>query len=336
MKPVVLIVLDGYGIAPPGPGNPISLANPKNLNSYLYTYPNTTLQASGEAVGLPPHEAGNTEVGHINLGAGRIVYQDLPRINMSIADGTFYKNAALLKAAQHVKNTGGKLHILGLIGEGTVHSNIDHLYALLHFAKENQIMQVFVHLITDGRDSPPKSAHEIIGRIQEKLKQLEVGKIATVTGRYFAMDRDRRWGRIEKAYKTLTRGEGNQALSAMDVVTESYKEGKTDEFIEPSVITEGGKPVALIEKNDAIIFYNYRIDRPRELTKAFVLDNFEKDANITTSFDPFAVKYYKTHFPKQDTTLTPPFQRGPKIENLIFVTMTEYEKNLPADVTFPV
>ncbi len=334
MKPVVLIVLDGYGIAPPGPGNPISLANPKNLNSYLFTYPNTTLQASGESVGLPSHEPGNTEVGHINLGAGRVVYQDLPRINMSIADGSFYKNPALLKATLHVRNTGGKLHLMGLVGEGTVHSNIDHLYALLYFAKENQIKNVFVHAITDGRDSPPKSAHEILGRVEEKLKQLEVGKIASVMGRYFAMDRDRRWARTEQAYKTLTQGVGNQAQSAIDIVNESYKQSKTDEFIEPSVVVQGGKPLALIQKGDSVIFFNYRIDRPRELTKAFVLDNFEKDANITTSFDPYAVKYYKTHLPKEQV-LTPPFQRGPKLENLVFVTMTEYERNLPVDVAFP-
>ncbi len=335
MKPVVLVVLDGYGIAPPGPGNPITLANPKNLNSYLFSYPNTTLQASGEAVGLPSHEPGNTEVGHINMGAGRLVYQDLPRINMSIADGSFYKNTALLKAMLHVKTTGGKLHLMGLIGEGTVHSNIDHLYALLHFAKENQIKNVFVHAITDGRDSPPKSAREIILRLEEKLKQLEIGKIASVTGRYFAMDRDRRWSRIEQAYNALTKGQGDKAFSAIDAVTQSYKAEKTDEFIEPTLIMQGEKPLALIEKNDAVIFFNYRIDRPRELSKAFVLDNFEKDANISASFDPFAVKYYKTHFPKEQTAQAPPFTRGPKIENLVFVTLTEYEKSLPADVAFP-
>ena len=211
MKPVVLIVLDGFGIAPPGPGNPISLANPPHINSYFYTYPNTTLSASGEAVGLPTHEAGNTEVGHINLGAGRVVYQDLPRINMSIADGMFYKNPAFLKAANHVKKTGGKLHLIGLVGEGTVHSSGDHLSALLHFAKENQLSKVYVHVITDGRDSPPKSASEIIPRLEEKIIQLGVGKIASVMGRYFAMDRDRRWERIQKAYMCYTKGEGERA-----------------------------------------------------------------------------------------------------------------------------
>ncbi len=335
MKQVVLVVLDGFGIAPPGPGNPISLANPKNINSYFYTYPNTTLQASGESVGLPAHEPGNTEVGHVNLGAGRVVYQDLPRINMSIADGSFYKNSAFLKAALHVRNTGGKLHLIGLVGEGTVHSSVDHLYALLYFAKENQLKNVFIHAITDGRDSPPKSAHEIVLRLEEKLKQLEIGKIASVTGRYYAMDRDRRWDRIRKAYMCLTKGEGNHAQTATDAVNESYSAGKTDEFMEPTNIVQGGKPLALIEPKDAVIFFNYRIDRPRELTKAFVLEQFEQNANITTSFDPYAVKYYKTHLPKEQIALTPPFQRGPKIPNLVFVTLTEYEKGLAADVAYP-
>lgn len=335
MKPVVLVVLDGFGIAPPGPGNPISLANPTNLNSYFYTYPNTTLSASGEAVGLPSHEPGNTEVGHINLGAGRVVYQDLPRINMSIADGSFYKNPAFLKASLHVRNTGGKLHLLGLVGEGNVHSSIDHLYALLYLAKENQLEKVFIHVITDGRDSPPKSAGEILPRLEEKIIQLKIGKIATIMGRYYGMDRDRRWERIQKAYACLTRGEGNRAQSPREAIASNYTAGKTDEFIEPTVIIENEKPISLIEQNDAIIFYNYRIDRPRELTKAFVLNNFESEANKTTSFDPYAVKYYKTHLPTDQVSLTKPFQRGSKIQNLVFITMTEFEKNLPVEIAFP-
>lgn len=336
MKQVILLVLDGFGMAPPGPGNPISLANPANINSYLYTYPNTTLSASGEAVGLPAGEPGNTEVGHINLGAGRVVYQDLPRINMSIADGSFYKNPAFLKAINHVKQTGGKLHLIGLIGAGSVHSHLDHLYALLYLAKENQFTEkVFIHAITDGRDSPPKSAGELIPRLEEHMHKTGVGKIATIAGRYYAMDRDRRWERIEKEYMCLTKGVGNHASSAQEAITLSYNAGKNDEFIDPTNIVKDGKPIALIEENDAVIFYNYRIDRPRELTRAFVLDNFEEDANKMTSFDPYAVKYYKTHLPKMDTSLAVPFARGPKIKNLVFVTMTEYSKTVPVDVAFP-
>lgn len=333
MKPVLLIVLDGFGLAPPGPGNAVFLANPTNINSFTQSFPNTTLKASGESVGLPQGEVGNTEVGHLNLGAGRVVYQDLPRINMSIADGSFYQNPALLEAVIHMKKTGGKLHLIGLVGEGTVHSSLDHLYALLYFAKEQGLKDVTIHAITDGRDSPPKSASGIISRLEEKLQQLGIGKICSVMGRYFAMDRDRRWERIEKAYNCLTKADGKTAKSAVEAVNAAYQEGKTDEFIEPTLIGEKGSN-CVVQKGDSVIFYNYRIDRPRELTKAFVLDDFENQANVTTSFDPYAVKYYKSHL-SQEKILTPPFARGPKIEDLCFVTMTEYEKGLPTEIAYP-
>lgn len=335
MKSVVLIVLDGFGIAPPGPGNPVSLANPQTINSLFYSYPNTTLTASGEAVGLPPHEVGNTEVGHINLGAGRIVYQDLPRINMSISDGSFYRNHAFLKAAEHVKKMSGNLHILGLVGEGYVHSSIEHLNALLLLARDNNLGKVYLHIITDGRDSPPQSAGEIIHRLEEKIKELSIGTIASVMGRYYAMDRDHRWERTEKAYFCLTEGKGLQAATAQEAVQNAYKEKKTDEFIEPTNIITDEKPVSLIQEGDAVVFCNFRIDRPRQLTKAFVLENFEEDANKSFSFDPYAVKYYKTHYPDNQITITPPFKREKKLNNLLFVTMTDYEKNLPVEIAFP-
>lgn len=334
MKNVILIVLDGWGIAPPGPGNAVTLANTRYINSLYDKYPYTRLQASGEAVGLPEYEAGNTEVGHINLGAGRIVYQDLPRINMSIADGNFYKNTALLKSFSHLRRTGGKLHVMGLVGVGTVHSSIDHLYALLYFAKENNMGEVYIHVITDGRDSPPKSSVEIVARLDEKLLQLGIGKVATIMGRYYAMDRDRRWERTREAYNCLVQGTGIKCGSVTDALNHAYDEGRTDEFILPKNICQQGRPVALIAEGDAVIFFNYRIDRPRQLTKAFVLDNFEEEANRTLSFDPYAVKYYKTHQPKSEI-LTPPFQRGNKIKDLLFITMTEYEEGLPVDVAFP-
>lgn len=335
MKSAVLVICDGLGLAPPGPGNAVYLANPGNLTQFLHSYPNTTLKASGEAVGLPSGEVGNTEVGHLNIGAGRIVYQDLPRINMSIADGGFYTNQTLLRGIEHVKTTGGALHMLGLVGEGNVHSSLDHLFALLHFAKEQQITKVFIHAITDGRDSPPKSAAETIKRLEEKIVQSGVGTVATVMGRYYAMDRDRRWERIEKAYVCLTKGVGQQSVTAGAAVTQAYAQGKTDEFIEPTLIVKDGAPVAQIKEGDTVIFYNYRIDRPRELTKAFVLDDFENQANSNLSFDPYSVKYDKTHLPKPPTVYTAPFKRGEKIKNLFFVTMTEYEKGLPAEVAFP-
>lgn len=335
MNPVILVVLDGYGVAPPGPGNAISLANPANLNSYLYAYPNTTLKASGTSVGLPSDEAGNTEVGHLNLGAGRTVYQDLPRITMDIAAGSFYKNQAFLKAIAHIKSTGGKLHYLGLIGEGSVHSSLEHLYALLYLAKENSVKNLFIHAITDGRDSPPKSGSELIKELEEKLLPLQIGRIASVMGRYYAMDRDLRWERTEKAYLCLTKGSGSPAKSAIEAVESSYHSGRTDEFIEPvNIIGVDAKPLALIGEGDSVIFFNYRIDRPRQLTKAFVLADFQLDANKSASFDPYAVKYFKTHYPKENI-VNPPFARGTKIANLVFVTMTEYEKNLPVEIAFP-
>ncbi|MBI2641739.1 2,3-bisphosphoglycerate-independent phosphoglycerate mutase, partial [Candidatus Roizmanbacteria bacterium] len=227
MTPVILLVLDGLGLAPPGPGNAVYLANPTNFNSLLYSYPNTTLKASGQAVGLPADEVGNTEVGHLNMGAGKIVYQDLPRINMAIADGTFYKNDILLAGMSQVKNNNSKLHLLGLLSEGTVHSSLEHLYALIYLAKEQNVTNLFVHVITDGRDSPPKSAEDEIKKLDQKLRDLGIGTIASVMGGYYAMDRDRRWERTEKAYVCLTTGVGNKAATPYEAVQNSYKEGKT-------------------------------------------------------------------------------------------------------------
>lgn len=338
MNSVILIVLDGFGMAPPGPGNAVYLANPANINALLYTYPNTTLKASGEAVGLPPTDVGNTEVGHLNLGAGRVVYQDLPRINMSIADGSFFQNNALQDMKKHLEQTKGKFHIIGLVGDGFVHSSIEHLYALLYFAKENNFQNTFIHAVTDGRDSPPKSAHQTIAVLEEKLAALKIGKIATVMGRYYALDRDHRWERIEKAYRALTSGIGMSALSAIEAVDQAYKQTRTDEFIDPTIILTGGKPTALIEEGDAVVFFNYRIDRPRELTKAFVLDEFERDANLITSFDPYAGRHTQALEMTQEIKnqiLTKPFARGSKLKNLFFVTMTEYEKQLPVHVAYP-
>jgi len=334
MKGVILIVLDGYGLAPPGPGNAIYLANPTNLNSFFNSFPHTTLKASGQSVGLPAEEVGNTEVGHINLGAGRVVFQDLPRINMAIADGSFYINPSFLKIVNHLSQTGGNLHFIGLVGEGAVHSSIEHLYALLYFAKEHYLKKVFIHAITDGRDSPPKSAIEMVNQLEEKITQNGIGKIASIMGRYYAMDRDRRWERTEKAYTCLIKGSAVTAPTATEAIHNAYNQEKTDEFIEPTTITNENKPVALISEGDAVVFFNFRIDRPRQLTKAFVLEHFEEDANKSFSFDPYAVKYHKTHFPSEEIVY-PPFKRGPRVENLIFVTMTEYEKNLPVEVAFP-
>lgn len=334
MKGVILIVFDGLGIALPGPGNAYTLAQPQNFEQALHMFPHTQLRASGESVGLPAHEVGSTEVGHINIGAGNIVYQSLPRINLSIADGTFFNNPAFMHAIEHVQRNNSTLHLMGLLGNGTVHASSSHLYALLFMCKEKGIKNVVLHLITDGRDSPPKAAHTYVDDIEARLKQLQIGSVGSIMGRYYAMDRDRRWERIEKAYKALTQGIGNRAHSAKEAIDATYAQEKTDEFIEPTLIVQEGEDPKCIKPHDAVIFYNFRIDRPRELTKAFVLDNFEAEAN-KVSFDPYAVKYSAKHIIDDDPNVAPPFTRGSKIEDLLFVTMTEYDKDLPVEIAFP-
>lgn len=326
-KLVCLVVLDGWGIAPPGPGNAIAQANTVNMNRFLASYPHTQLAAAGEAVGLPRGEAGNTETGHLNLGAGRIVYQDLARINMSIADGSFYKNVTLLGAIEHAKRNNSNLHYMGLIGAGGVHSNLEHLFALLILAKQNDFNRVFLHLFTDGRDSPPTAAVTYIRQIREVIKKQGIGIIATIMGRYWAMDRDLRWDRTAKAYFALTGGVGNLIKTPEEAIEMSYAQGKTDEFIDPGIVTDAsGKPLAQIKDNDAVVFFNFRIDRPRQISRAFVFEDFTK-ANITASFDPYQVKYMKSHL-KEIPALQEPFDRGKKLQNLFFVMMTEYGKYL--------
>jgi len=334
-RPVVLLILDGWGLAPAGPGNAVSLAETTNFNSFWAAYPHTQLTASGEAVGLPRGEPGNTETGHLNLGAGQIVYQDLLRINMSIADGSFYQNKILAEAARHASQNKGKLHIMGLIGAGGVHSNIEHLFATLSFCKQLGLTSVYLHLFTDGRDSPPTSAPTYISQIRDVILREGVGRIATVMGRYYAMDRDLRWERTERAYRALVEGEGNKFSSPEEAIQSSYDSGKTDEFVEPAVMVDGeGKPLGLIGEGDAVIFFNFRIDRPRQLTKGFCLDDFENEANLSGGYDPYAIKYFKKHEQKDETS-RPLFKRSPKIKNLYFVTLTEYQKGLPVNVAYP-
>lgn len=331
-KPVVLAILDGWGIAPPGNGNAITCAKTPNMQSLWLSFVRTQLIAHGESVGLPKREPGNTETGHLNIGAGRIVYQDLPRINMSIADGTFFQNPALIKAINHAKSNNSALHLMGLIGGGGVHSDLSHLFALLRLCHEQHFEKVFIHLFTDGRDSPPNASLTYIAKLNEVINKEQVGKIASVMGRYFAMDRDFRWDRIGKAYFCLTKREGLKALDIETAIKNSYALGKTDEFIEPTVIIEE----AVIKSNDAVIFYNFRIDRPRELTRAFTVSDFEASGNKMT-FDPYAVKYTAKHQADQDqiNARQTPFDRGIKLNNLCFVTLTEYEKGLPVDVAYP-
>ncbi len=332
--PLVLIVLDGWGLAPPGPGNAITQANIPYFNQLLSAYPSTRLLASGQAVGLPAGEDGNTEVGHINLGAGQIVFQDLPRINTAIADGSFFQNQALMAAASHVVKNNSTLHLLGLIGSGGVHANNEHLFALIKFAKLNRISRLSLHLITDGRDSPPTTAAIYIEQIKSQLQAHGLGQIASIMGRYYALDRDHRWARTQKAYLCLTQGNGSQAATAEAAIKASYEAGLTDEFILPTnIVDEDEQPLSLIGDNDAVIFFNFRVDRPRQLTKAFVLSEFEAQAN-QLAFDPFQDKYLDSHLPEK-VSLTPPFKRQKVLTNLKFVTMTEYQKGLPVEIVMP-
>jgi 2,3-bisphosphoglycerate-independent phosphoglycerate mutase len=333
-KPVVLIILDGWGLAPEGPGNAVTLAHTPNIDRFWAAYPKTQLTASGEAVGLPRGEDGNSEAGHLNLGAGQIVYQDLPRINMSIADGSFYQLPAFKAAAAYVRKNNSSLHLLGLISAGGVHSSLDHLFALIRFAKEEKLKRVFLHLFTDGRDSSPTSAPVYIAQIEKEIKKVGLGQIATLCGRYFAMDRDNRWERTKKAYEVMVQGIGNKFISALTAIKKSYEAGKTDEFLEPVVlIDKNKKPVGLIKNRDAVIFFNFRIDRPRQLTKAFVLPNFETLVIRKAAFDPYAERYglHLYEVPGETTT----FKRGKILSDLFFVTMTEYEKGLPVQAAFP-
>lgn len=332
-RPVVLLIFDGWGIGPANAGNAITQANIPNFRKFSVAYPHTQLTASGEAVGLPRGEDGNTETGHLNIGAGKIVYQDLPRINMSIADGTFETNPVFIQAFEHAKRNNSQLHMMGLIGSGGVHSNINHLYALLTAAKSAGMDgNVVLHLFTDGRDSPPTAAISYINQIQQHLEQLKVGCIGSVMGRYYAMDRDRRWDRTQLAYDALTIGTACTTQDPTEVVQDRYNNNETDEFIKPfNVCNKEGKP-HLINDNDAIIFFNFRIDRPRQLTKAFVLPNFEGGI-ASEGFDPYAVKYEKSHLKAKGPTST--FQRQKVLKNLFFVTMTEYERGLPCNIAYP-
>lgn len=328
-KPVVLIILDGWGLASGGPGNAITQAKTPSFDRFWAVYPHTQLIASGKAVGLPRGEDGNSETGHLNLGAGQVVFQDLPRINVSIADGSFFKIPAFKAAATHVKKNNSRLHLLGLIGAGGVHSSLEHLLALLHFAKKENLKNVFLHLFTDGRDSPPSSAFTYIAQVETEIEKTGLGKIVTLCGRYFAMDRDYHWDRTKKAYELMVGGIGNQAAPTAEAIKQTYQNNKTDEFIEPVVIDKNG----LVKEHDAIIFFNFRIDRPRQLTKAFVLPDFETLKIKKAPFDPYAERYGLRQYQIPGETTT--FEREKVFKDLLFVTMTEYERGLPVLVAFP-
>ena len=296
-KPVVLMILDGYGLNSSTKGNGVALAKTPVMDKLMAEYPYVKGYASGLAVGLPDGQMGNSEVGHLNMGAGRIVYQELTRITKSIEDGDFFENTELLGAIENCKKNNSDLHLYGLLSDGGVHSHITHVFALLELAKRNGIKNVYVHCFMDGRDTAPDSGKDFIAKLYDKMEELGVGEIASVTGRYYAMDRDNRWDRVEKAYRALTLGEGNQAACGKCAIKASYESGKTDEFVEPTVITKDGKPVGVIKDKDSVICFNFRPDRAREITRCFCDDEF-------TGFDRGSRKdVYYVCFTDYDVTI---------------------------------
>ena len=292
-KLTMLMILDGFGENNHKEGNAVKLANKPNIDKLMKKYPTTKIAASGLAVGLPEGQMGNSEVGHTNIGAGRIVYQELTRITKSIEDGDFFTNQEFIDAIDNCKKNNSKLHILGLVSDGGVHSHIRHLYGLLEMAKRRDFEDVYIHCFLDGRDTPPASAETYIMQLEEKMKEKGVGKIASISGRFYAMDRDKRWERVKKCYDAIVNGEGNKSGSAISAIESSYQKEVFDEFVEPTLICNGDTPIATISENDSVIFFNFRPDRAREITRALVDPNFDgfenKDLNLFfvcfTSYD---------------------------------------------------
>ena len=274
-RPTVLTILDGYGLNEKTEGNAVAQAKTPVMDGLMAEYPFVKGYASGLAVGLPDGQMGSAEVGHLNMGAGRIVYQELTRITKEIEDGDFFKNEALLAAMANVKEKNSDLHLYGLLSDGGVHSHITHLYGLLELAKREGIKNVYVHCFLDGRDTAPTSGKGFIEALEAKMAEIGVGKIASISGRYYAMDRDNRWDRVEKAYNVLTKGEGEQAADAVEAMAASYAKDITDEFFVPTAITENGTPRATIKDGDSVIFFNFRPDRAREITRTFCMDEFD-------------------------------------------------------------
>jgi 2,3-bisphosphoglycerate-independent phosphoglycerate mutase len=303
-KPLILTVLDGWGYSPAVEGNAIAAARKPTYDRLLRDYPNTLIQTSGPAVGLPEGQMGNSEVGHLNIGAGRVVLMDVTRIDRMIESGEFFRHPALLGSMRHARTR--RLHLLGLASQGGVHSQLTHLYALLKMARQESVEDVCVHCFTDGRDTPPDSGIRYLQEIQQKMQSIGVGRIASISGRYYAMDRDKRWERIEKAFGAMVLGNGNKATDPIEAVRRSYESGVTDEFIEPvTIVDRRNEPVGLIRDEDAMIFYNFRADRAREMTLALTDSALER----------------------------PPRPAAPR--NLHFTTMTQYDKTLSLPFVLP-
>ena len=295
-KVTMLMILDGFGDNKNKDGNAIKLANTPNIDKLMKKYSNTDIFTSGLHVGLPEGQMGNSEVGHTNIGAGRIVYQELTRITKSIEDGDFFSNPEFIAAIENCKKHNSKLHILGLVSDGGVHSHNRHLYGLLEMAKRRDFEDVYVHCFLDGRDTPPASAETYVAELQEKMKEKGIGKIASLSGRFYAMDRDKRWQRVQKCYDALVNGEGEKAGDPIKAIEDSYQKEVFDEFVVPTVICNGNEPVAKIEENDSVIFFNFRPDRAREITRAIVDPEFD-------GFETKKMNLYYVCFTSYDETM---------------------------------
>ncbi len=295
-KLTMLMILDGFGDNKNQDGNAIKLAKTPNIDKLMKKYPSTDIYTSGLQVGLPEGQMGNSEVGHTNIGAGRIVYQELTRITKSIEDGDFFSIPEFINAIENCKKNNSKLHILGLVSDGGVHSHIRHLYGLLEMAKRRDFEDVYIHCFLDGRDTPPASAESYLSQLQEKIKEKGIGKIASLSGRFYAMDRDKRWERVQKCYNALVNGEGEKAGDVIKAIEDSYQKEVFDEFVEPTVICNGNDPVAKIEENDSVIFFNFRPDRAREITRAIVDPKFN-------DFETKKMNLYYVCFTNYDETM---------------------------------
>ena len=337
-KLTMLMILDGFGDNPNEDGNAVKLANTPNIDKLMKKYSNVDIFTSGLAVGLPEGQMGNSEVGHTNIGAGRIVYQELTRITKSIEDGEFFSNPEFIAAIDNCKKNNSKLHILGLVSDGGVHSHIRHLYGLLEMAKRRDFEDVYVHCFLDGRDTPPASAESYIVKLQEKMNEKGVGKIASISGRFYAMDRDKRWQRVQKCYDAMVKGEGIKAGSVVKAIEDSYQKEVFDEFVEPTVIYNGEEPVATIGKNDSVIFFNFRPDRAREITRALVDTEFnefdtKKDLNLYyVCFTNYDETMPNVHIAFKKEQLKNTF--GEYISNLGYTQLRIAETEKYAHVTF--
>lgn len=324
-RPVVLAIMDGWGLTEPGPGNAVELAETPNVDRWKAEYPFTTLAASGYDVGLPDGQIGNSEVGHLNIGAGFVVDQDLTRLAKAIDDGSFYDNEALQGAVRHAIEHNSKLHLMGLFGRGGVHSHQNHLHALIELAARQGLDRIYLHLFTDGRDVPPRSALGFLDALEEAIARIGAGQIATIGGRYYGMDRDQRWERTGRAYDAMVLGQGRTAASAREAIQTSYDAQISDEFILPTVLLRDGAPIAVVGDDDAAIYFNFRPDRGRQLTRAFV----EPDINAAIRV------HYERQVAEGQTLPDTIWQRERQIADLHFVTLTQYQEGLPVIIAFP-